>query len=373
MRSITSVSIFDQNIVRTSPAGSCVLRIVQELAGDIPLHLFSNRTEITESERVRTRKIFLPPGPVFLRSGLFTLFSSTAYWLGGPRRSFSISTEGTFPFCDVCYAHFCHRAYLLEHRAAIGGRRLRRMARILNHAWAAVMERIAFRSAQVIVVPSEGLAREIKQAYPQVVGEKVLVIPNPVEIQPLPRGRGSVEGGGCGSVSGTLRLSFCALGNFERKGLRLILEALARVPDLDVQLTVVGGTPAEISEYPVADERVRFVGFQQDVRLYLAASDVFVFPSAYEVFPLVCLQAAAAGLPLLVTRLYGVEEFMRDGETGWIVGRTAESIAAAIERAAADREHLRAMGQTARERVMTYNEAEFRRRWRLLIESLIVG
>jgi glycosyltransferase involved in cell wall biosynthesis len=364
MRSITSVSIFDQNIVRTSPAGSCVLRIVQELAGDIPLHLFSNRTEIVESDRVRMRRIPLPPGPIFLRSGLFTLFSSIAYWLGGPRRSVSISTEGTFPFCDLCYAHFCHRVFLRKHRAAIGGGALRRMARIVNHAWSSFTERIAFRSAQIIVVPSEGLAREIKQEYPQVVGKKVLVIPNPVEIQPLPRGRGS--------VSGTLRLSFCALGNFERKGLRLVLEALSRIADLDVQLTVVGGTPAEISEYPVADERVRFVGFQADVRPYLAASDAFVFPSAYEVFPLVCLQAAAAGLPLLVTRLYGVEEFMRDGETGWIVERTAESIAAAIERAAADRERLRAMGRTARERVMAYNEAGFRRRWRLLIESLVV-
>ena len=364
MRSTTSVSIFDQNIVRTSPAGSCVQRIVQELAGDIPLHLFSNRTEIVASDRVRRRRIPLPPGPVFLRSGLFTLFSSIAYWLGGPRRSFSISTEGTFPFCDVCYAHFCHRVYLREHRAAIGGRRLRRMARILNHAWAAVMERIAFRAAKIIVVPSEGLAREIRSKYRGLVDGKIRVIPNPVEMPSLPCGRGS--------VGNTLRLSFCALGNFERKGLRLILEALARVPDLDLQLTVVGGTPAEIFEYRVADVRVRFVGFQEDVRPYLAASDAFVFPSAYEVFPLVCLQAAAAGLPLLVTRLYGVEEFMRDGETGWIVERTAESIAAAITWGAADRERLRAMGRTARERVMTYNEAAFRRRWRSLIESLIV-
>lgn len=365
MRSTISVSIFDPNIVRTSPAGSCMLRIAQELAGDIPLHLFSNRTEIAESERVRTRRIPLPPGPVFLRSGLFTFFSSIAYWLSGPKRSFTISTEGTFPFCDLCYAHFCHRVFLREHWRAIGGPRLRWMARILNHAWAAVMERIAFGSAKIIVVPSEGLACELRRMYPELVDEKIRVIANPVEMQPLPRGRGS--------VGSTLRLSFCALGNFERKGLRLILEALARVPDLDVELTVVGGTPAEISEYPVADERVRFVGFQEDVRPYLAASDAFVFPSAYEVFPLVCLQAAAAGLPLLVTRLYGVEEFMRDGETGWIVERTAESIAAAIVRAAADREHLRAMGLTARERVMAYNEAEFRRRWRSLIESLIVG
>jgi glycosyltransferase involved in cell wall biosynthesis len=173
----------------------------------------------------------------------------------------------------------------------------------------------------------------------------------------------------------TLRLSFCALGNFERKGLRLILEAMARIPDLDVQLTVVGGTAGEIREYErlAPGNRIRFVGFQTDVTPYLMASDAFLFPSAYEVFPLVCLQAAAAGLPLLVTRLYGVEEFMRDGETGWVIERTAESIAEAIAQAAVDRPRLRTMGREARKQVMPYSEAEFRRRWRVLIETLVVA
>ncbi|HMJ62383.1 MAG TPA: glycosyltransferase family 4 protein [Bryobacteraceae bacterium] len=366
MRSITSVSIFDQNIVRTSPAGSCVLRIAEELAGDIPLHLFSNRAEIAESKLVRKTKIPLPPGPVVVRSVLFSLFSCFAYWLIGRRAAFSISTEGTFPFCDLCYAHFCHRVFLREHRDSIGGGTLRRTARILNHAWAAFTERIAFRSAGTIVAPSQGLARELMRAYPKLVGGKIRVIPNPVNIE------AQLTTGGTGIQP--VRLSFCALGNFERKGLRLILEALARIPDVDVHLTVIGGTPGEIRDYErlAAGDRVRFVGFQPDVRPYLLASDAFVFPSAYEVFPLVCLQAAAAGLPLLVTRLYGVEEFMRDGETGWVVERSAESIAAAIVQAASDRPRLRAMGLEARKQVEQYSETEFRRRWRELLESLVV-
>ena len=53
--------------------------------------------------------------------------------------------------------------------------------------------------------------------------------------------------------------------------------------------------------------------------------------------------------------------------------RDAEWIAAAIARAATEREQLRTMGLTARERVMVYSEVEFRERWRSLIESLVVG
>jgi glycosyltransferase involved in cell wall biosynthesis len=296
----------------------------------------------------------------------FTLFSCFAFWLSGLRPSFSISTEGTFPFCNLCYAHFCHRVFLRNHRNKIGGGALRRTARILNHTWASFTERIAFRFAKTIVTPSQGLARELTTAYPKLVSGKIRVIPNPVDIGPLP--------GICRSVDDTLRLSFCALGNFERKGLRLILEALALIPDINVHLTVIGGTAGEIRDYerPAPANRIRFVGFQSDVRPYLWASDAFVFPSAYEVFPLVCLQAAA-GLPLLVTRLYGVEEFMRDGETGWVIERTAESIAAAIVQAASDRPRLRAMGLQARKQVEPYSETEFRRCWRELIESLIVA
>ena len=70
MRSITSVSIFDQNILRPSPAGSCVLRIVEALAGVIPLHLYANRTDAPESKLVRKTKIPLPPGPVGRRPSI---------------------------------------------------------------------------------------------------------------------------------------------------------------------------------------------------------------------------------------------------------------------------------------------------------------
>jgi glycosyltransferase involved in cell wall biosynthesis len=213
MRSITSVSILDQNIVRTSPAGSCVLRIVEELAEDIPLHLFSNRAEVPESKLVRTTTIPLQPGPIVLRSVLFSLFS---------------------------------------------------------------------------------------RACPELVGRRIRVIPNPVDIEPHQSATG-------GTGIQPVQFSFCALGNVERKGLRLILEAFARISDVDVHLTVIGGTTGEVRDYErlAMGDRVRFVGFQNDVRPYLLASHAFLFPSAYEVFPLVCLQAAAAGLPLLVTGAMG--------------------------------------------------------------------
>ena len=65
--------------------------------------------------------------------------------------------------------------------------------------------------------------------------------------------------------------------------------------------------------------RVKFVGMQSDVRPYLWSSDVFVFPSLYETFSLVTYEAAASGLPIVVSQLYGVEDLLVDGDNGFLI------------------------------------------------------
>ena len=254
---------------------------------------------------------------------------------------------------------------------------MRRTSRLLTHTWGCITEQIAFRSARMIVVPSEGLARELKASYPDLVADKIQLIPNPVNIALYSRAVDFAKGSTraeLGFNSQDLLLCFCALGNFERKGLRLILEALAAHNSVGTSLLVVGGSPGEIREHEKMCIKlgvgglVRFVGLKRDIRPYLWASDAFIFPSVYEVFPLVCLQAAAAGLPLIATRVYGVEEFMVDGQTGWIVDRDPSSIRAAIQEADADRKKTERMGRQALERVRMYGEDEFRLRWKLLLD-----
>ena len=61
---------------------------------------------------------------------------------------------------------------------------------------------------------------------------------------------------------------------------------------------------------------------QSDVRPYLWSSDVFVFPSLYETFSLVTYEAAASGLPIVVSQLYGVEDLLRDGDNGFLIETT---------------------------------------------------
>jgi hypothetical protein len=126
--------VFDENLIPSSPAGSCLLKIVQDNAARYPVHVFCNRLDPTERDIPDRTHIPLPAGPVILRSVLFTFFAGAAYWFVlSRRRTFRIAAQGVLPFCQISYAHFCHRIFLRDHRASIGGAPLRMVARYMIH------------------------------------------------------------------------------------------------------------------------------------------------------------------------------------------------------------------------------------------------
>ncbi len=112
------------------------------------------------------------------------------------------------------------------------------------------------------------------------------------------------------------------------KGIRELVHAFVRVYDRykHVRLLLVGGLEQELDPLDEetlfllqSHEAICAVGFQGDVRPYLAAADVLVFPSYREGFPNVVLQAGAMGLPSVVTDINGCNEIIREGENGKII------------------------------------------------------
>ena len=67
------------------------------------------------------------------------------------------------------------------------------------------------------------------------------------------------------------------------------------------------------------EARVTFTGYVERVGDYLAAADVFVFPSESESMGLVVLEAMACGVPVIASRIPGVMDMVRDGETGMLI------------------------------------------------------
>ena len=94
---------------------------------------------------------------------------------------------------------------------------------------------------------------------------------------------------------------------------------------------------AEIDRLGIGD-RVRLVGERRDVPELLAGADVFVLSSASEGMPVSVLEAMAAGLPVVASRVGGVPELVVDGETGLLVEPgDPDELAAALGRLLADR------------------------------------
>ena len=114
-----------------------------------------------------------------------------------------------------------------------------------------------------------------------------------------------------------------------RKGLEVLIEALARLRDerRPVRLLAVG--PFETPEYQTQilerverlklESLVEWTGFTKDVASQLDRMDAFVLPSLFgEGLPMVLLEAMAAGVPVIGTRVEGVPEAIRDGVDGLI-------------------------------------------------------
>ena len=141
----------------------------------------------------------------------------------------------------------------------------------------------------------------------------------------------------------------------EQKGHRVLLDALAQMPDLSqAHLVIVGDGPLrdelqrQAAGLGLAD-RVRFLGARRDLGNILAAIDVFVMPSFWEGLPLAMVLAMGAGLPVVATRVAGIPEVIQDGVNGLLVtpGESGE-LGAALSRVVNDDTTRVLLGQAAR-------------------------
>ncbi|MDR4999204.1 1,4-alpha-glucan branching protein domain-containing protein [Brevibacillus parabrevis] len=150
----------------------------------------------------------------------------------------------------------------------------------------------------------------------------------------------------------------------QEKGVHLLLEAMARLRyDFGhVTLLIAGKGPMQgqwqqrAEEMGIA-ERVKFLGFVDDARrdqLFLLA-DIAVFPSLYEPFGIVALEAMALGVPILAADTGGLREIVRHGENGaTMYAGNPESLTDQLRWLLQDPKKRRQMAQTAQHDVLQH-------------------
>ncbi|MEB3285105.1 MAG: glycosyltransferase family 4 protein [Candidatus Sericytochromatia bacterium] len=331
------IALVCSEVIAQSGHGRYVLELARRLALRHEVHVFSHLYEPV-------------PGvvhhPVWAHLGVNLLRLLTFQWCAGRALSgqhFDVvhSIGGVCREQNVVTVQFCQRAW---------GQRLQQLTTLDRVArsqglpsvlgapwWRQIYHDVYWRVADQFEVPVlrpgperrliavSGSVRAELGAHYGVPAQAVTVIPNGVEPDDFsdsvlaPWRALTREKFGFDAQSRVVLF----IGEFFRKGLSTAIQALARWGDPDAHLLVVGRGPEgefrKLAEDLGVSEYLHFAGFVADPRPYFAASDVFLFPTLYEPFGMVVLEAMASGLPIITTRLAGVSDVIRNGVEGYLV------------------------------------------------------
>ena len=284
------------------------------------------------------------------------LFTLAATWrLGRRAPGRLVVSHGDTLAGDVCVIHAVNKASVAEKRQT--GKRLW----MLNpmHAWVGWRDRYMLGGLRFrrLVAVSERVREELVCFY-GVPLSRITLIPNGVNVERFRPEAGDRTGVRQEfGIPAAARLLLFAGHEFERKGLSLIIDALALLP-ADVHLLVAGAGDAAAYQAQ-ADRlgiggRVAFAGSRPDLPRIYPAGDVFVFPTYYKSFALVCMEAMSSGLPLFATRVGGIEDYLEDGGNGYFIEREPSDIAAKLRPVLDDPARLRSLGAAARRTAERY-------------------
>jgi len=374
------IAVLAPQLIPTHPAGGQMLKVVQALASEYEFTVFGRIIDESLKGKVRFYRMQIPMRPL-LASYL------AQFWLYGRlfkhldlEQRFDVvhSIEVSSPFATVVTMHYCSAAALhLVRRGVLRYRGIRKpyyrlLYEIMNREEQHVVSNPYLKR---LIVVSEGLKREILHHYHPSV--EPIVIPNSVDVERFVYSRQHRElmRRKMGFTENEVIGIICALGDWQRKGLDVLIEAVALLPQNLIKILVVGGGPIQtyrkMCEKRGVANAFLFTGFVRDVERFYSAGDFFILPTAYEAFPLVAIEAAAVGLPLLVTRVNGLEDFVEEGVNGFFIPREPRGIADAILSLVDNQQKLREMGREAQRRAQIFRVENMVDMYRQLYNELV--
>jgi glycosyltransferase involved in cell wall biosynthesis len=316
-------------------AAEVLTRLDRELA----LTVVARRCELPGT-RARFVPIAVPARPAVLSSLLFARAAARAARRAGSTLVQSIGAAAHE--ADLITAQFCQAAFTARFGGLRGGSPLRRLAQSAVQARFVADERRAYgaRRLRHVIAVSRGTARELQEHY-GLAADRITVIPNgvdPTVFHPVDadqrralRERFGLPRDAC--------LALFLGGDWERKGLRDAIDAVAGLAD--AHLVVVGrgdeGAMRAHATRAGAAAQVTFAGPSAIPERWYQAADLLLFPSRYEAFSLVTLEAAASGLPIIAHPINGTEDLVVPGETGFLSEPGPEALRTHLVRLRDDR------------------------------------
>jgi len=230
-----------------------------------------------------------------------------------------------------------------------------------------LVNRVATRVlADRVIAVSDRVRKELEDSGIQ--PSMITVIPNGIDLSPYRQKAKRTSKAKAADADAQGKRSFL-IGTVARlspeKGIDTLLDAAKIVvtsyPSARFVIAGTGPLERELAQ-KVRDLRlencVRMVGFVDNVPGLFSGLDLYVLPSDTEGIPLALLEAMAAGLPVVATRVGGVPEVVVDGVTGFLVPpRQPKALAQAIVRLLVDPDLAKSMGASGRERAESMFDA----------------
>lgn len=315
-----SIAVVRQRFAQDGGAERFVARMLEALKGqDVRITLITREWQAVEGVSVITLKPFylgrLWRDWSFARA-VCRLLNSQSFDL--------VQSHERIACCDIYRAgDGVHREWLKQLARVRGP--LGRLGLAINpyHLYVKWAEKRLFTSPRLkAVICNSRMVKEEIRHYFAVPDEKLHVIYNGVDAEAfhprLKEHRAEIRARYGIPDNATLFL-FVGSG-FERKGVAVLLEAMAKLP-VDSYLLVVG-RDKKLAKYQSRARalglagRVQFAGRQPDVKPYYGAADALVLPTLYDPFPNVVLEAMASGLGIATSTKCGAAELVCDRGRG---------------------------------------------------------
>jgi starch synthase len=203
-----------------------------------------------------------------------------------------------------------------------------------------------FHAARVVVAKSRWTSESLHTRY-DIPQDRLRIIPFGLTVPPLERA----------ASTGLPIVTFVGY-TMDRKGGRRLLDTFRRHLSGRCELHLV--TRADVEPEPGVHLHGDFVPGDERLRALLGRTAVFAFPTEIDTFGYAALEAMAAGVPVVASRVHAMPEIVEDGVTGYLVdaadgtwsAHSVDPLAVAVTRLLDDPDRARRMGEAGRARVL---------------------
>jgi UDP-glucose:(heptosyl)LPS alpha-1,3-glucosyltransferase len=211
-----------------------------------------------------------------------------------------------------------HREWLTQRarKQSLWGRVLTRVSPYHNYLLWQERRALLNPKASSLIANSPITANEVIKWFPS-VAPKIIVIRNAVDLAKfstkLQEHRKWIRGKF--GIDPRAHLSLFIGSGYERKGVKQLIRIFSYLPKSH-HLIIIGKDKQLVFYKNLAEKdglasRIHFLGAQQDIRPFMGAADLFLFPSLYDPLPNSTLEAAASGLPVLASKTTGAAELTK--------------------------------------------------------------